>query len=412
VGRLAEQEDEHSQLWPARYFWFGWKGPLSLVPINHCEHFLSVKGRFETTKQNCLESAIARACNVGLTLPMNSQSADPNPSTEIAILRPAVSGDIDGVMALAVAGGSGLTNLPPDRDMLTNRIEASERAICDSQEREAGAAIMLVIECGKRIVGVSGIFPRVGAQWPFYSYRLTRQASRSLAVGKSQAQVLLNLVNDFDGEAEVGMLFVDPAMRGSALGKLAARGRYLFMAAHRDWFGKRVMAELRGYQDNDGNSPVWEAIGRHFYGMDFQEADRTGAVAGNQVIADLGPRYPLYQSLLPAVAQAALGKPHNDGRPAFEMLIEEGFQAGEYVDIFDGGPTVFADIDAIKTVREARTVTMGGIGVGGENSLIAVGSGPQFRVARGKVDAQGRVDATLGEALNLQTRDVMLVVEA
>lgn len=332
--------------------------------------------------------------------------------TDIAVLRTAVSADIDGVLALAVAGGSGLTNLPPDRDLLASRIGTSERAVTDKEAREAGAAIMLVVECGSRIVAVSGIFPRVGAEWPFYSYRLTRQANRSLAVGRVKAQTLLNLVNDFDDEAEVGMLFVDPAMRGSALGALAARGRYLFMAAHREWFGRRVMAELRGWQDADGHSPVWEAIGRHFYDMDFHEADRTGALTGNQFIADLGPRYPLYLSLLPAAAQAALGKPHDDGRPAFEMLITEGFHAGDYVDIFDGGPTVVADIDAVKTVRDAQQIEMTGAAAGGVRSLVAVGTGADFRVARGEVHDDGRVDPSLAKALRLQVGDNMLVVAA
>lgn len=333
-------------------------------------------------------------------------------TSSVAVLRTARAADIDGVMALAIAGGSGLTNLPPDRDMLTSRIDASERAVSDAGAREAGAAIMLVIERDARIVAVSGIFPRVGAEWPFYSYRLTRQANRSLAVGRVKAQTLLNLVNDFDGEAEVGMLFVDPAMRGGALGTLAARGRYLFMAAHRDWFGRRVMAELRGWQDANGNSPVWEAIGRHFYDMDFQEADRTGALTGNQFIADLGPRYPLYLSLLPAVAQAAIGQPHDDGRPAYDMLIAEGFHAGDYVDIFDGGPTVVADIDAIKTVREAQSFAMTGEAAGGARSLIAVGSGADFRVARGDVYDDGRIDSALAEPLCLEIGDIMLVVSS
>ena len=330
----------------------------------------------------------------------------------VAVLRTARKSDLDGVMALAMAGGSGLTNLPPHRDVLASRIEASELAITDAGAREAGAAIMLVVERDCRIVAVSSIFPRVGAEWPFYSYRLTRQANRSLAVGRVKAQTLLNLVNDFDGEAEVGMLFVDPAMRGSALGALAARGRYLFIAAHRDWFGRRVMAELRGWQDADGGSPVWEAIGRHFYDMDFQEADRTGALTGNQFIADLGPRYPLYLSLLPAAAQAAIGRPHDDGRPAYDMLIAEGFHAGDYVDIFDGGPTVVADIDAVKTVREASSMVMTGEAAGGLRSLVAVGSGSDFRVARGDVDADGRVDPALASALRLQIGDFMLVVPA
>lgn len=343
---------------------------------------------------------------------MNARSTQSHDDSCIAVLRPASSGDIEGVLALALAGGSGLTNLPPDRDMLTSRIAASERAIVDAAAREAGAAIMLVVEREAQIVAVSGIFPRVGAEWPFYSYRFTRQANRSLAVGRLKAQTLLNLVNDFDGEAEIGMLFVDPARRGGALGGLAARGRYLFIAAHRDWFGRRVMAELRGWQDAEGRSPVWEAIGRHFYDMDFSEADRTGALTGNQFIADLGPRYPLYLSLLPAAAQAALGQPHDDGRPAFEMLIAEGFQAGDYVDIFDGGPTVFADIDSVRTVRDARRMTVTGFASGGERSLVAVGSGADFRVARGDVDADGRVDNALAEVLRLQVGDAMRVVAA
>lgn len=332
--------------------------------------------------------------------------------SDVAVLRMVTAADIDGVLSLAAAGGSGLTNLPPDRDMLVSRIAASERAIADAGAREAGAAIMLVAEREGRIVAVSGIFPRVGAEWPFYSYRLTRQANRSPAVGRVKAQTLLNLVNDFDGEAEVGMLFVDPAMRGGALGTLAARGRYLFIAAHRDWFGRRVMAELRGWQDADRRSPVWEAIGRHFYDMDFHEADRTGALNGNQFIADLGPRYPLYLSLMPAAAQAALGQPHDDGRPAFEMLIAEGFLAGDYVDIFDGGPTVVADIDAVKTVREAVRVTMSGVAAGGTRSLVAVGTGAAFRVARGDVAADGCVDPALARALGLEIGDPMLVVAA
>lgn len=341
-------------------------------------------------------------------------------ATDICVLRPARLADIDGVLALAEKGGSGLTNLPPVRETLAQRLAASAEAIINAKARDGGAAIMLVAARGDRIVAVSGIFPRVGAEWPFYSYRLTRQASRSLAVGRQKAQTLLNLVNDFDGEAEVGMLFVDPEMRGAALGALAARGRYLFMTVHRDWFGRRVMAELRGWQDAEGQSPVWEAIGRHFYDMEFSEADRKGALDGNQFIADLGPRYPLYLSLLPQAAQAALGRPHDDGRPALDMLIAEGFRAGDYVDIFDGGPTVVAEIDDIRTVREARQVAMNGLAMNGAAmnggaaqghlSLVATGTGAEFRVARGRVDGDGRVEPALADALGLNSGDMMVTV--
>ena len=317
------------------------------------------------------------------------------------IVRTARVSDVEAVFDMVSRGGSGLTNLPADRGALTAKLEASERALTSVEVREAGAAIFLVVTLGMQVVGTSAVWPRVGAEWPFYSYRLTRQAHRSTAIGKLQAQTLLNIVNDFDGEAEVGGLFVDPAMRGMALGALAARARYMFISEHRGWFRRRVMAELRGWQDAHGRSPVWEAIGRHFYAMDFHDADRVNALGGNQFIADLGPRYPLYCAMLPEDARAALGRPHDDGRPAYDMLIAEGFEAGDYVDIFDGGPTVFADIDDVATVRAAAELRVERVGAAARDALVSAGHAAEFRVARGGLDPDGCIDAALAEALHV-----------
>ena len=45
------------------------------------------------------------------------------------------------------------------------------------------------------------------------------------------------------------------------------------MAAQRERFHDRVVSELRGVVSAEGASPVWEAVGRHFFRMDFSEAD-------------------------------------------------------------------------------------------------------------------------------------------
>ncbi|MGX7953305.1 arginine N-succinyltransferase [Tsuneonella sp. HG249] len=329
-----------------------------------------------------------------------------------SLIRPVSADDLDAVLELTRRGGTGLTNLPPDRDALERRIASAEQALSDQQARADGAAIMLVAELAGRIAATGMIFARVGAEWPFYSYRITRQASLSRAVGRSKSQRLLNLVNDFDGETEVGGLFVDPAMRGQALGQLMARARYMFIAAHRGWFGERVIAELRGYQDESGGSPVWEAIGRHFYDMEFEEADRTGAIHGNQFIADLGPRYPIYISMLPAEAQAALGRPHNDGRPAHAMLLAEGFRDEGYVDIFDGGPTLVAPIDSVRTVAHSCEAAFFEEGEGGSRALIATGFGSEFRLARGTAQARGErvtLDPATARLLSVSEGDTLRI---
>ncbi|QGN56353.1 hypothetical protein GKE62_07920 [Novosphingobium sp. Gsoil 351] len=327
---------------------------------------------------------------------------------EQAIVRPVRAADLGAVLQLARRGGNGLTNLPPDPATLERRIAAAESALLDEAARLAGAPVMLVAELEGDIVAIGMIFARVGAEWPFYSYRITRQAAVSRTLARSRPQRLLNLTNDFDGETEVGGLFVDPERRGLALGQLMARARYMFIATHRDWFGERVIAELRGYQNQAGRSPVWDAIGRHFYDMEFDEADRTGAIFGNQFIADLGPRYPIYVSMLPTAAQEALGRPHDDGRPALAMLLAEGFRDEGYVDIFDGGPTLVSPIDSVRTVAACRSLRYAENG-GDEAALIACGSGPAFRLARGRAqalaDGDARLDAAVADALHIQTGD-------
>ena len=330
-------------------------------------------------------------------------------------VRPVASADLDAVLELARKGGTGLTNLPPDRDALAKRIAQSEAAISSPSAREAGAAVILVGDRQGEIAAISMIFPRVGAEWPFYSYRKTRQAAVSRAVGLSKEQYLLNLVNEFDGEVEVGGLFVDPERRGEHLGRLMARSRYLFIVRHRSWFGRRVIAELRGYQDRCGRSPVWEAIGRHFYDMDFQDADRTGSIHGNQFIADLGPRYPLYLSLLPVDARAALGRPHDDGTAARDMLLAEGFRDEGFVDIFDGGPTLVAEIDSLRTVREARRCAIVATGGAGAPMLVAAGEGGAFRAAVGGVEPVEKgvaIEPALAEVLRAEVGDEICAVPA
>jgi arginine N-succinyltransferase len=341
-------------------------------------------------------------------------SAAPIAAGVTLVVRPARAGDLGGLFRLAEAAGSGMTNLQPDRALLADRLAASAAALESAAARDGGAAIFFVVErvgaadgeAAGALVGTASIFPRIGVEWPFYSYRRTRQAQTHKALRKTVAHEMLILANDFDGGAEVGGLFIDAAARGAAAGKLTARSRYLFIAEHRAWFGPVVISDLRGYQDAAGASPFWEALGREFYDMDFAEADRMNAVVGNQFIADLSPKHPIYARLLPPAAREALGRPHDQGRRALEMLFEEGFRDEGYVDIFDGGPTLCARIDELKAVKDSRRVQVTQVeaGVQSPDQLVSAGAGADFRAARGALTVDGdgaaRLDAGLARALH------------
>jgi arginine N-succinyltransferase len=306
------------------------------------------------------------------------------------VVRVARSDDVEAIGRLAAAHGGGMTNLTSDRVVLGERVEASLAALAEPRQTRS-EPLKLVLEADGRVAGTAILFPHIGLRWPFYSYKINRLSQTSRQVDRSVAYQILTLTNDLDGAAEVAGLLVDPALRGRGAGRLIARSRYLFMAAHRELFGERVIAELRGWLDGAGVSPVWEAIGRRFYHMSFEEADRMSG-AGGQFIADLGPRHPIYVNLLSDEAQAALGRPHAQSRPAFDLLIEEGFRFDGYVDIFDGGPTVTAEIDALKGVRDSRVSLVTEIGepLGPVAiHLVAAGEGVAFRATSGAMVADG-----------------------
>jgi arginine N-succinyltransferase len=88
--------------------------------------------------------------------------------------------------------------------------------------------------------------------------------------------------------------------------------------------------------------------------MDFPTADYLTGIGQKVFIAELMPKIPIYVNLLSKEAQAVIGKVHDKTRPAIQLLKSEGFVNRGYIDIFDGGPTVEANIDNIKTVRTSR----------------------------------------------------------
>jgi arginine N-succinyltransferase len=326
-----------------------------------------------------------------------------SPSIQI---RPVREDDIDAMLALAAGAGPGFTNLPPDRKAMADRI-ARSTALLDGAN--LGGAIILGLEMDGRVRGCGMVFPRLGTDWPFYSYRISYTTQRSSIDGRMVRFPVLTLTNDLEDCAEVGGLIVDPALRQGGYGRLMARSRYLFIGRHRAMFGNRVIADLRGWLD-EGRSPFWDAVGGRFYAMSFAEADHINGTTGNQFIADLGPRAPIYVNMLSQEAQAVIGKVHDDGRSARSLLIEEGFRDEGYVDIFDAGPTLVATIDDLRAIRDLRHAMFarGSDADALRDHLITTGSGSAFRCTAGSVEASGGqavTDRTSAASLGLSAGD-------
>jgi arginine N-succinyltransferase len=275
-------------------------------------------------------------------------------------IRAARKSDLRAFYNLAKLTGGGFTNLPAEKATLEAKLEESTRGFEREGDTPGDDLYVFMLENveTKQIRGTCQVFGAVGTRHNFYSYLISTLTQKSAELGKTFRNALLHLTTDLEGSSEVGGLFLHPHERAGGLGMLLARSRYLFIKSHRERFGDTVLAELRGVMDEGGHSPFWDAIGGRFFDLTFPQADEFNAIHGTQFIADLFPKSPIYVSMLPESARAVIGQPHPTGRAALKMLENEGFIWDSYVDIFDGGPTVTARTDSIKTVREALTLTV------------------------------------------------------
>ncbi|RJG55229.1 arginine N-succinyltransferase [Sphingobium terrigena] len=324
-------------------------------------------------------------------------------------MRTARADDLQTLYEMAKLTGGGFTNLPPDRKALAAKLERTQAALTRTGEGIKDELIVLVLENTEtgQVRGTCQIFSTVGQSWPFYSYRLGVLTQHSRELARTFRAQMLSLTTDLEGSTEVGGLFLHPRERAEGLGLLLARSRYLYIRGHRARFGDRIIAELRGVIDEAGGSPFWDGLAGRFFGMNFQEADEFNAVNGNQFIADLMPKTPIYTAMLTDSARAVIGLPHPNGRAAMRMLETEGFINAGYVDIFDGGPTMVGQIDQLKTIAAARDVNLSSCHEkGGVKMLVSTGALADYRCTYGFVveDEGGEVslDAVSAARLHLE----------
>lgn len=271
-------------------------------------------------------------------------------------IRPVRASDLPALLAMSKAAGVGMTSMPNDEKTWQHRINSSETTFRNQGDSERDGAYFMVAEDSDtgQVVGTTAIYIGIGTRVPFFSYRQTLLVKYSAELDKMIENNVLNLVNDFTRASEIGSLFLSSGYRRSDYGQFMSRSRYLFMADFPDRIAEDVIAEMRGWQNSENQSPFWQALGKKFFDLPFENADYLTATKGTLFIQDLMPKYPVYLELLPADARACIGKPHDLSAKAIHLLKKEGFRYCGYVDVFDGGPTVQCQRQHIQSVRDAR----------------------------------------------------------
>jgi arginine N-succinyltransferase len=282
----------------------------------------------------------------------------PKEKIENCLIRPVCETDLEGIYALALETGPGMTSLPADKAMLETKILESINSFKITPTKPGNEAYRFVMELAGKIIGIAAIRARVGGFDPSYSYEicLARHSSESLKVDKEVPY--LKLVKDHKGPSIISSLFVLPDYRSKGLGKYLSAARFLFMADFPKRFTETVIAEMRGVIDEGGRSPFWEGTVRHFFDMDFAKADYL-STKDKGFIADLMPQYPIYIPLLRDKVIQSIAQVHEKTKPALQFLESQGFKKDGHVDIFDAGPRVQAKVADIKTIRESKLAKLG-----------------------------------------------------
>jgi len=247
-------------------------------------------------------------------------------------------------------------NLPPDKNIIESKIESSIQAFTKPSKRLWENHYLFVLEdkiTGK-IIGTSMIHAQHGTEdEPHYYFSVSQENKFSKTLNTGFIHGTLKLGLDTDGPTEIGGLILHPDYRKNdlRLGKQLSFVRFLYMGMHRNRFKDVIHSELMPPFDNEGHSPLWEAIGRRFLNMEYVDADILSR-SNKEFILSLFPADTIYLTLLPIEARNAVGKVGEETAPVKRMLESIGFKYTNEVDPFDGGPHYRANLKDIKPVKD------------------------------------------------------------
>jgi arginine N-succinyltransferase len=255
-------------------------------------------------------------------------------------------------------------NLPDDRGSLEKIIDLSQRSFggeIDVFERE----YLFVLEDveAHKIVGCCMIHAQHGTRRaPHVFFEVLHEERYSETLDRHFNHQCLRIGYNYSGPTEIGGLIILPSYRGrpEGLGKVLSYVRFLYIAMHRDRFRDEVISELLPPLEADGTSKLWEALGRHFTGLTYQEADKISK-NNKEFIRNLFPQGLIYTCMLPKDTQAIIGVVGPQTRGVEKMLRAIGFEYAERIDPFDGGPHYLArteDISLVKASARARVAAV------------------------------------------------------
>ncbi|WII70556.1 arginine N-succinyltransferase [Bdellovibrio sp. 22V] len=303
-----------------------------------------------------------------------------------------------------------LLNLPGDKKVIGEKIERSEASFAGKLPKDKAEYLFVVEDIEeKMVVGSSLVLAKHGnEEVPHSFFKIFKRDHFSEDLGIGFIHQVLRFQLDFDGPTEIGGLLVDKSYRRrpEKLGKQISLSRFLYMGLYPEKFENRVLCELTPPLTDEGRSEFWEALGRRFTGLPYQEADLLSQ-SHKEFIESLFPQDDIYLCLLDSKARLVLGRVGEATKPAQHLLESIGFSYLDEVDPFDGGPHYGANVEDILPIKYGKRLKVVETKEASfkEQFLIAT-TGEEFKVSLGAADIRGTevaIPAKVRQLLGVET---------
>ena len=330
------------------------------------------------------------------------------------VVRPVSRDDLNQLFDLAKQFN--LLNLPGDKKVLSEKIDRSEQSFAGKLSKDKAEYLFVLEDIEEKLVmGSSLVIAKHGnEEVPHSSFKILKRDHFSQDLGIGFIHQVLRFQLDFDGPTEIGGLLVDKSYRRrpEKLGKQISLGRFLYIALHPEKFEERVLCELTPPLTEEGRSEFWEALGRRFTGLPYQEADLLSQ-SHREFIESLFPQEDIYLALLDSKARLVLGRVGEETKPAQHLLESIGFRYLDEVDPFDGGPHYGASTEEILPVKMSRRLQVSEFkdAVYKDQMLVAT-TNEDFRATLGAVDIRDDevcLSSKCRQTLGIEIGDIVLV---
>lgn len=312
------------------------------------------------------------------------------------LLREVQDKDLEGLRELA--GIPGIYNLPKDPKALAEKINQSKRSFSGAEKLKQNRKYIFVAEdlMTNKIMGTSMISSQHGSpKSPHIYFELNKEKRKSRSIKKEVDLETLQLKSLKVGPSEIGGLVVSEEHRNNPhrVGRQLSFVRFLYLATHKSEFKKKIIAELLPPLNKKELVPLWEALGKKFTGLTYEEADELCKTT-KEFVFSLFPKGKIYLYLLPSAARNSIGKISPLTQPVYHMLTKIGFKYTRHIDPFDGGPHLWADVEELIPIKKTKKLILEPVSDKAKDQDVLRGLVCSINKTKGKfraVDCEARV---------------------